>query len=86
VYADIAMTVGEYLRGRHQCQDADSLVAITDMTIKKALIAKPSGTHLLRAATTVDWDAGSALCRFLSLNVSPIQIGHKNGHAYSGIV
>lgn len=46
------------------------MVAITEMTIKKALIAKPSGTHLLRAATTVDWDAGSALCRFLSMDVS----------------
>ncbi|KAJ5358433.1 uncharacterized protein N7496_010846 [Penicillium cataractarum] len=66
VYADIAMTVGEYLRSRSQCQDVDSVVAITEMTIKKALIAKPSGTHLLRAATTVNWDAGSALCRFLT--------------------
>lgn len=46
------------------------MVAITEMTIKKALIAKPSGTHLLRAVTTVDWDAGSALCRFLSMDVS----------------
>lgn len=65
------MTVGVYLRSRHQCHDVDSVVAITDMTIKKALIAKPNDTHLLRAATTVDWDAGRALCQFLSFDVSP---------------
>ncbi|CAG8244814.1 unnamed protein product [Penicillium olsonii] len=68
VYADIALTVGNYLRDRHQVADAESVVEIADMTIHKALIAKPSGTQLLRASTTVDWEAGSAICRFLSLD------------------
>jgi hypothetical protein len=57
------------------------VVAITEMTIKKALIAKPSGTHLLRAATTVDWDAGSALCRFLSMDASLTMLYIDMNHA-----
>ncbi|KAK9859262.1 hypothetical protein MYU51_016431 [Penicillium brevicompactum] len=68
VYADIALTVGNYLRDRHQVKDVESVVEIADMTINKALIAKSSGTHLLRASVTVDWEAGSAMCRFLSLD------------------
>ncbi|CAG8212597.1 unnamed protein product [Penicillium salamii] len=68
VYADIALTVGNYLRGRHQFADVDSVVEIADMTIHKALIAKPIGTQLLRASVSVDWEAGSAMCRFLSLD------------------
>ncbi|KAJ5996959.1 hypothetical protein N7522_008619 [Penicillium canescens] len=68
VYADIALTLGNYLRDRHQCDDAESVVEIADMTIHKALVAKPSETKLLRASVAVDWEVNSAMCRFLSMD------------------
>jgi hypothetical protein len=70
VYADIALTLGNYLRDRHQTGDAESVVEIADMTIHKALVAKPNEAKLLRASVAVDWEAGSAMCRFLSMDVS----------------
>lgn len=86
VYADIALTVGNYLRDRHQVKDVESVVEIADMTINKALIAKSSGTHLLRASVTIDWEAGSAMCRFLSLDVSAFIFIYSGPHTHSATV
>lgn len=69
VYADIALTIGKYLMSRHQPGTTDGVVNVADMTIQKALIAKPPGPQPLRTIVTIDWAGGSALCQFVSQNV-----------------
>ncbi|PLB48450.1 conidial pigment polyketide synthase PksP/Alb1 [Aspergillus steynii IBT 23096] len=66
VYADIALTVGKYVLDRYHPEMADRLVDVSNMTVMKALIAKPQGPQLLRTFVTVDWAAKKAKARFCS--------------------
>ncbi|KAJ5521624.1 hypothetical protein N7527_005739 [Penicillium freii] len=68
VYADIALTVGKYLLQRYHPEMKDSLVDVSNMTVMKALIAKPGGPQPLRTFVTVDWAAEKAKGRFCSFD------------------
>ena len=48
MYADIALSLGEYLRDRHWHQLRNRGVVMSDMVIEKALIAAPRGPRVLR--------------------------------------
>ncbi|KAH8432989.1 polyketide synthase alb1 [Aspergillus melleus] len=68
VYADIALTVGKYLLQRYHPEMEESLVDVSNMTVMKALIAKPEGPQPLRTFVTVDWAAKKAKGRFCSFD------------------
>ena len=69
VYADIALSLGEYLRKRYWPQMRDHSVAVSEMAIEKALIAAPRGPQLLRTIVELDKGENSAKCRFLTVEV-----------------
>ncbi|KAJ0104403.1 hypothetical protein J7T55_010867 [Diaporthe amygdali] len=70
VYADIALTLGKYLVEKYQPQlcNEQLVVDVSDMTISKALIAKPKGPQPFQAQTEVDWRAKEAACKFVSFD------------------
>lgn len=70
VYADIALSLGEYLRDRYWPQMRDHSVVIADMVIEKALIAAPRGPQLLRTTAELNRNQKSAKCRFLTVEVN----------------
>ena len=64
VYADIALQIGRYLVERYHPELHGCQLDVADMTIRKALIAKPEGTHPLQTTAEVDWTKKEARCRF----------------------
>ncbi|OBT51641.1 Type I Iterative Polyketide synthase (PKS) [Pseudogymnoascus sp. 24MN13] len=69
VYADMALTLGTYLRERYRPDLQDDLVDVSDMTISKALILRVGATQqLLQAHAEVDWPSQSASVKFMSFD------------------
>ena len=70
VYADIALTLGKYLveKYRPQLCGEDLVVDVADMTVSKALIAKPEGPQPLQTHAEVDWNKNEALTKFLTFD------------------
>lgn len=70
VYADIALTLGKHLAEiyRPQLCGEDLVVAVSDMTVSKALIAKPKGPQPLQSHVEVDWDKNEAMTKFLTFD------------------
>lgn len=71
VYADIALSLGNYLLQRYlPSQQEESLVDVTNMTISKALILRAGADQqLLQAHADVDWSSQSAVIKFMSFDV-----------------
>lgn len=70
VYADMALTLGTYLRERYRPDLQDDLVDVSEMTISKALILRAGATQqLLQAHAEVDWLSQSASVKFMSFDV-----------------
>lgn len=70
VYADIALSLGEYLRDRYWPQMRNHCLAIFDMVVEKALIAAPRGPQLLRTTVELNGNQKCAKCRFLTVEVN----------------
>ena len=68
VYADIALQIGKYLVERYHPELHGCQLDIAEMTIKKALIAKPEGTQPLQTTAEVDWTKKEARCRFATFD------------------
>ncbi|KAL9069423.1 MAG: hypothetical protein Q9157_006161 [Trypethelium eluteriae] len=69
VYADIALTLGNYLLQRYRPSQQDNIIDVSDMIISKALTLRSGATQqLLQAHADVDWLSQSAAIRFLSSN------------------
>ena len=69
VYADIALTIGQYLLDRYQPNMKERLIDVSEMTIEKALVRLPISPQLMRASAMVDWTKKDVICRFLSTDV-----------------
>lgn len=71
VYADIALTLGDYILKRHRPGEQEKIVDVSDMTISKALILKAGATQqLLQAHAEVDWSSNLTTVKFMSFDVS----------------
>lgn len=71
VYADIALTLGDYLIERYHAGQKEDFVDVSDMVISKALILKAGATEqLLQAHSETDWKALSSTVKFMSFDVS----------------
>ena len=68
VYADIAFTLGDYLKKRFGAQLGSCIVDIGDMDLQKALVARGGGPQLLRSTAILDSVAKQASCRFFSVD------------------
>lgn len=78
VYADMALTLGRYLVGRRQSvSEANKQVDVSDMSIFKALIAKPQGPQPLQGHADVDWAKNEASMKFVSFDAK----GKSQEHA-----
>lgn len=79
VYADMALSLGKYLVEKYQPQlcDEQLVVDVGDVTISKALIAKPKGPQPLQAQAEVNWASKAATCKFVSFDSK----GHPQEHA-----
>lgn len=70
IYADIALTLGDYILKRYFSGD-DKVIDISDMTISKALILKAGATEqLLQAHAEIDWSSNLTTIKFVSFDVS----------------
>lgn len=69
VYADIALSIGDYLRQRYWSHLKDHGVVVADMEIEKALIAAPRGPQLLRTFTEMDKNETRAKLVFCTVDV-----------------
>ena len=78
MYADIALSVGKHLQIAYWPDIKDLGIAVSDMTIVKALIAAPSGPQLLHTIVEPDASLKIARCRFQSVDVgSDVEANHK---------
>lgn len=77
VYAEMALTLGRHLVDRRGNSDANNQVDVSNMTILKALIAKPQGPQLLQARADVDWAKNEAAMKFVSFDAK----GNPQEHA-----
>ncbi|KAK2614402.1 hypothetical protein N8I77_001234 [Diaporthe amygdali] len=69
VYADMALTLGRYLVSRRQTMGTGSKqVDVSDMTIFKALIARPHGPQPLQGHAEVNWTKNEASMKFVSFD------------------
>jgi iterative type I PKS product template protein len=68
VDADMALTVGNYLR-KQRPDWAAALVDVQHMDVQRPLVAKSkgSGVQLLRAGVKIDWQSGKGDCEFFSV-------------------
>ncbi|KAK7957300.1 Acyl transferase/acyl hydrolase/lysophospholipase [Apiospora aurea] len=67
VYADMALTLGTYLRGRYQPNRPEKAIGVSDMTISKALILnEQSDKQLLQLHAEADWATQSVAMKFVS--------------------
>lgn len=69
VYADIALSVGDYLQKRPWCHLKDHKVVVDDMEIEKALIAAPRGPQLLGTFIDMDTNETTANMVFCTVDV-----------------
>ncbi|KAF7158913.1 hypothetical protein CNMCM5623_004092 [Aspergillus felis] len=75
VYADIALSLGTYLR--EQYRPSLGLVDVSEMTISKPLILKAGATQqLLQAHADVDWTSSAAAIEFMSFDANQKLQGH----------
>jgi hypothetical protein len=73
VWADIALTLGNYFLQRYRPGHAKNVVDVTDMTILKALILRHGSTkQLVQVHSEVDWSSDSAKIKFMSFDVSSL--------------
>jgi len=71
VWADIALTLGNYFLQRYRPGHTKNVVDVTDMTILKALILRHGSTkQLVQVHSEVDWSSDSAKIKFMSFDVS----------------
>ena len=71
VYAEIALSLGNYLLERYRPNQEENIVDVSNMTISKALISRASATQqLLQIHTDVDWSSNTAAIKFMSFDVS----------------
>lgn len=56
LYADIALTIGDYLLTSSDKQFGSVGMAVSDMVVAKPLIATGKGAQLFRATATADWN------------------------------
>ncbi|KUI67140.1 Conidial yellow pigment biosynthesis polyketide synthase [Cytospora mali] len=70
VYADIALTLGKYLAETYRPQlcGEDLVVDVANMTVSKALVAKPQGPQPLQVHSEVDWNKNEAITKFVSFD------------------
>ncbi|KAM0563081.1 hypothetical protein ACHAPJ_001927 [Fusarium lateritium] len=69
VYADMALTLGKYLIERYKPEQKDDMVAVSDMTVSKALILRGDGTKQpIQAHVEADWSSQSAAIKFMSFD------------------
>ncbi|KAL2020283.1 hypothetical protein VTK56DRAFT_8607 [Thermocarpiscus australiensis] len=69
VYADIALSLGNYLLRRHRPGQRESLVDVSEMVVSKALILRAGAKQqLLQAHAEVDWPSNSAAIKFMSFD------------------
>ena len=81
VYADMALTLGEYLLNCRQVsapQVKTLRVSVSDMNIIKALIARSQGPQALQAHTEVDWTKNEATMKFVSFDSKSKLQEHAN--------
>ena len=67
LYADMALTIGGYLRVQYKPDSKDTEMDICNMSVTKPLLATNQKTQLLRASMTVDWTMAKAAVRFFSV-------------------
>ncbi|KAF5662736.1 polyketide synthase [Fusarium heterosporum] len=69
VYADMALTLGNYLLERYQPQRKDDMVVVSDMDISKALILRGDGSRQpIQAHAEADWSSSSVAIKFMSFD------------------
>ncbi|KAG8528459.1 Type I Iterative PKS [Bacidia gigantensis] len=69
VWADIALTIGDYLVHRYNPNSRNSSLDIADMSVVKPLIAsKDQSTQLVRAVAKVDWFMNAGRVEIFSVN------------------
>lgn len=69
VYADIALTIGEYIKQMTAQGGSTTTIEVADMNIQSALVANDSGkVQNLRTAVKFDAKNKSAYCTFSSVN------------------
>ncbi|KAI8631121.1 polyketide synthase [Xylariaceae sp. FL1651] len=71
VYADMALTLGKYLIEGRQVTVPEANgkhVNVADMTVFKALIAKPQGPQLLQGHAEVNWTKYEATMKFVTFD------------------
>ena len=70
MYADIALSLGSYLKRRHWSHVKKHGIVVADMVIQKALIAAPRGPQLLQTNVELIESERSAKCIFATVDVS----------------
>lgn len=70
LYADIALTIGDYLHKAHGAAADSKKVGmdVADMVVDKPLIATPGISQLLRASGSADWNTRRLTLQFHSVN------------------
>ena len=68
LYADMALTIGEYLIKESGIYDEATGVDVADMKVGNPLIAKANGPQLLRVSASADWVAQTVEMSFYSVN------------------
>ncbi|KAF6235872.1 hypothetical protein HO173_006068 [Letharia columbiana] len=67
LYADIALTVADYLLQAAKTDTKGIGMDVSDMTVNKPLIATGNGPQLVRASASADWNARRVLIDFYSV-------------------
>ena len=70
MYADIALSLGNYLKRRHWSHLKNHGIVVADMVIQKALIAASRGPQLLQANVEMIESERCAKCIFSTVDVS----------------
>lgn len=68
LYADMALTIGEYLVKSSAVHDESTGVDVADMKVGKALTQSGNGSQLLRVSATANWAKQTAHMTFFSVN------------------
>ena len=69
VYAEIALSLGDFLKKRDWSSTKACGVAVTDMVIEKALIAAPRGPQILEVSAELVGVNREAKCTFSTIDV-----------------
>ena len=70
IYADMALTIGDYLVERYRPRLKGKLIDIADMVLESALVAKADISQLMRVSGTIDWSQRSVFCEFFSVDAT----------------